>query len=243
MSQSTLIDHGARGAREVTKAELIAIEAPPATATWFPTPHHAVLDRVSETLDGAGFRIAKSQLLVSNHDQRFFGVLDLQSDIADGVSLSIGIRNSNDQSFPIGFCCGSRVFVCSNLSFHSEVIIARRHTKFGVDRYQEALTLAVQGLHQFQVNENQRIAQLQQRELTEEAAHSLILKAFLADIVSTRTLQPVIDEWQKPSYSEFEPRTAWSLHNAFTHVLKARQRTSPQRAALQAIQLNRLLAL
>jgi hypothetical protein len=32
--------------------------------------------------------------------------------LCPGVSLAVGIRNSWDQSFPLGFCAGARVFVC-----------------------------------------------------------------------------------------------------------------------------------
>jgi hypothetical protein len=30
----------------------------------------------------------------------------------------------------------------------------------------------------------------------------------------------VLKEWRQPSHAEFEPRTAWSLFNAFTETLK-----------------------
>ncbi len=30
----------------------------------------------------------------------------------------------------------------------------------------------------------------------------------------------VLTEWREPQHEEFEPRTAWSLHNAYTEVAK-----------------------
>jgi hypothetical protein len=60
---------------------------------------------------------------LARKDARFFATLDLENEVCDGVRLAVGIRNSFDKSFPIGFCCGERVMVCDNLSFGSEVII------------------------------------------------------------------------------------------------------------------------
>lgn len=241
MSESVLLDHSARGAHDVTLDQLGDYPAPKPTETWFPISHRRVLHRVEETLDAAGFRIGERKLIVSHGGDRFFGVLDLRSQLADGVSLSIGVRNSVDKSFPIGFCCGSRVFVCSNLAFRSEVVIARRHTRFGEERFTEATALAVEGLHHFQAQEHERIAQLQQWELPEEAANSVLLRSFETGIVSSRLLPEVIREWRSPSYEAFRPRNAWSMLNCFTHVLKGRQESNPQQAALLTMKLHRLL--
>jgi ribosomal protein L9 len=68
-----------------------------ATKTWYPVRHRDVLTCVEETLDKSGFQIRKSQLSVSNNNHRFFGVLDIEAPLADGVTLSVGVRNSNDR--------------------------------------------------------------------------------------------------------------------------------------------------
>ena len=81
---------------------------------------------------------------MSNNNHRFFGVLDIEAPLAEGVTLSVGVRNSNDKSFPIGFCEGNRTFVCDNVAFSSEVVITKRHTRFGNDRYQEGVAAAIE---------------------------------------------------------------------------------------------------
>ncbi|MCA9085867.1 MAG: hypothetical protein KDA81_17530, partial [Planctomycetaceae bacterium] len=108
-----------------------------------------MLNCVEETLDHAGFQVRRSQLSVSNNNHRFFGVLDIHTPLAEGVSLSVGVRNSNDKSFPIGFCVGNRTFVCDNLAFSSEVVISKRHTRFGNDRYQEGVAAAIERLNEY----------------------------------------------------------------------------------------------
>lgn len=242
MSQSVLMDHGARGARIVTEEELGDFPAPLPTATHFPIAHCSVLCRVEELLDAASFHVDRKTLMISHGGDRFFGTLDLSTSIANGVTLSVGIRSSYDKTFPIGACFGSRVFVCSNLAFHSEVTIARRHTRFGERRYIEATALALQGLRQFEAQESERISAMKERELGTAEADSLLLRAYETNLVSTPLLPKLIAEWREPSYEEFKPRTAWSLFNCFTHVLKDRQRSNPQRTALKTMQLHRFLS-
>jgi hypothetical protein len=239
MIQGNLVLH--RGAREVDVEELDRVPCPPATETWFPVKHSVVLDRVSETLTGAGFGIESMQLSLARDNARFFGTLTLKNRLNDDACLAVGVRNSIDKSFPIGLVCGSRVFVCDNLAFSSEIVIARRHTRFGELRFNEAVSQAVLGLHEYQVSAERRISQLQNWELSPLEADSLLLRSFETGIVSSRMLPAVIAAWRKPDHLEFQPRTGWSLLNAYTGVLKDRQKSSPQEAALQTIQLQRLL--
>jgi len=229
------------GAREISHGDLALIEAPPPTETWFPLKHADVLDTVCQTLDGAGFGVDSMQLSVARDNARFFGTLRLTNRINDIASIAVGIRNSVDKSFPIGFCVGTRVFVCDNLAFHSEIVIARKHTRFGQTRFNEAVSQAVLGLHQYQAAEQNRISRLQDWELSEDEANSLILKSFEEGLVSTRLLPAVIREWRNPPIVDFAPRTGWSLLNCFTSALKDRQRANPQEAALTTIRLQRLL--
>jgi hypothetical protein len=101
------------GGKLVTLDELRAFKAPPPEGRWCPVAHGNVRDRVVETLRAAGYQIRKEQLAVAREGKRFFGVLDLTTPIAEGeVTLAVGIRNSVDKSFPLGFCAGSRVFIC-----------------------------------------------------------------------------------------------------------------------------------
>jgi hypothetical protein len=39
----------------------------------------------------------------------------------------------------------------------------------------------------------------------------------------------VVDQWHVPNHPEFKPRTAWSMFNAFTEVLKGNLNELPKR--------------
>ena len=230
-----------RGARIVERDELDTVDPPPATATWYPLKHAAVLDRVKTTLDSAGFSVTREAFALTADNHRFFGTLDLRSEISGGVTLSVGVRNSTDKSLPIGLVAGTRVFVCDNLAFASEIVVVRKHTRFGERRFSDAIARAVSTLRQYQGTEGQRIEWMQQAEVGEDQANSLILQAYEKDIVGSRLLPSVIRHWRDPIHDEFRPRNVWSLFNAFTEVLKPRQRMQPSAAAHETIRLQRLL--
>ena len=235
----TLIRHC--GAREVTWGDLEQIPTPPATETWFPLAHSQVLGSVVQTLDAAGFGVQSMALAVTPDDARFFGTLQLKAEILPGVGLAVGVRNSTDKSLPIGFCCGQWVWVCDNLGFSSEVVITRKHTRFGESRFNEAIASAVAGLGQYREAEAKRIELLRTTELSADRANSLILQAFEGGIIGARLLPDVVQQWRQPKHPEFQERTAWSLLNAFTEVLKDRQQRQPSRAAHETITLQKLI--
>ncbi len=227
---SQLILH--RGASVVERADLDQVEAPPPTDTWFPLRHSQVLSTVEETLGDAGFVITRSNLALSQDKARFFGTLDLSTSIVEGVTMTVGVRNSTDKTFPIGLCAGNRVFVCDNLAFSAEIYVATKHTRFGQRRFHEGIATAVGSLQQYQQVEANRIVAYRERSVNETEAAACLLHAFERKILTTRTLQQVIDEWRKPVLDDFRPRTAWSLFNAFTNALKDRQSNPAQFAAL-----------
>jgi hypothetical protein len=232
---STLILHA--GAREVSRNALALVAVPDATETWFPVGHAAVADAVENQLGAAGFEITKARYGLSANDAQMFATLDLRSELANDVALSVGVRNSINKSLPLGFVAGSRVFCCDNLSFQSELMVARKHTRHGEGRFIEAISLAVQSLSQFQATEAARIEDMRGRVIGDQLAESMILRAFEAGVISVRQLPDVIKEWRTPSFGEFSNRSAWSLYNAFTTVMGPRARSNPQQFAAATIQL------
>lgn len=237
--KATLILHC--GGREVTREQLDKVEAPPATASWHPVKHAVVIDTVSKALGDSGFVIRKARYGLARDDHRFFGTLDLASELVAGVTLAVGVRNSTDKSFPLGFCAGSRTLVCDNSAFSSELLVKRKHTVNGRVRFVEAIARAVGSLKQFQAQETERIKRLACRLVTNEVAESYMLRAFEAGIVSHLLLPAVLKEWRTPSHDAFRPRTGWSLFNAFTTALGPRAKSNPQRHAALTMRLGALL--
>ena len=239
MHLSNLVLHA--GGKLVTLDQLREYRAPPPEGRWHPIAHDTVLDTVKETLGEAGYEVKREKLALNERGTRFFGTLDLATPIATGVSLAVGIRNSTDKSFPLGFCGGSHVFVCDNLAFRADLLVKRKHTVNGARNFQAAIAQAVISLGEFKEMEAVRVKNMQERELSPDRADSLILRSYEKGIISALQLPLVLKEWREPSFEDFQPRTAWSLCNAFTSVLRARATSQPSRYAVQTIRLSSML--
>lgn len=229
------------GAREVTREELDRVATPEPTRTWKPIPHGTVIDVVERTLTSAGFSIESAKFGLIRGDARMFSTLTLASPLATGVSLAVGIRSSWDKSFPLGFIAGSRVFVCSNLAFRSDLLVSRKHTVNGRVRFEGAISQAVSTLAVFKEHEGSRIRRLQNFEVTDELAESVMLKAFEQKIVSHRILTRTIGLYREPGFDDFEQMTAWRLLNAFTGALNSRAKSNPQEHARTTMRVNGLI--
>ena len=239
MATSNLCLHA--GAGLVSLERLREYQAPPPEGRWYPIAHATVLDTVKDTLGEAGYRVQAEKLAVSREGARFFGTLDLATPVASGVALAVGIRNSTDKSFPLGFCAGNRVFVCDDLAFRSELLVRRKHTLNGARNFSAAIAQAVMSLADFKTTEAARITAMMHTELRPELADSLILRSFEKGIISAPQLPRVLHEWREPSFEEFRPRTVWSLFNAFTTVLRDRAIRQPTQFAVQTMRLNAVL--
>lgn len=239
MADSNLVLH--RGAKPVTPEELERYAAPPPEGRWVPLAHGRVLDVVTRTLGEAGYAVERQKLGVLRDGSRFFGTLDLKSPVAEGVSLAVGVRNSVDKSFPLGFCAGSRVFVCDNLAFSSELLVRRKHTLHGERDFVRRIAEAVGSLPAFQEQEALRIERMRNAELDDDRADALILRGFERGMVQHRELAKVLQQWRNPPFEEFRPRTAWALLNAFTGAMKGRGEKQPQSYAVQTMRLYALL--
>jgi len=229
-----------RSAVKIAREDLLLIPAPTGTRTWFPVPHGDVVAETETRLNESGFEIRRAQYSVTGDRMRMFATLDLASTVAPGVSLAVGIRNSNDRAFPISFAVGNRVFVCDNLSFSADVVVTRKHTRFGALRFNQALSVAVQQIGEYRQTERERISLMQSHEISDDVANSLILQSFETGILGARSLAEVIAEYRAPRHAEFSPRTVWSLLNAYTETLKPRM-ARPGEYAAQTIRLQGLL--
>ena len=122
------------------------------------------------------------------------------------------------------------------------IVVSKRHTRFGQDRYLEGLARAVAALDQYRESAACWIGQMQESQLSEDAANSYLLQAYETGIIGLRLLPLVIQEWRSPTFEEYQPRTAYSLFNCFTDVLRrTRQVRYPAESALATMRLSKLL--
>lgn len=242
MSKSTMVLHA--GGELVTLEKVKSVSAPAATKSWFPVKHIDVLERTQETLAGAGYSIEKATYALSHEDNRFFCTMDLTSPLMVGVALAVGVRNSTDKTFPLGFCAGSRVFICDNLAFSADLLVKRKHTRHGERDFGNRIADAVSQLALFRKEEERKLKAMCATEMTDDEALATMVRAVEKQVISGQTIPKVLAEWRTPTfdYGTGDRPTAWKLFNCFTTVLGDYARKNPSEHAGMTIRLNNLLA-
>ena len=212
----TLCSYG----NKLTREELTRVVTPAATATHKPIPHIAVVEKLIEALSFRQIGVVREEYAVSADGMKMFGVMDLSSGF-DGCRFAIGLRNSHDKSFRLSCTVGLRVFVCENLAFHGEYtpVLAKHSKHFSLE---DSLAIGVDRMQRNFGPLKQQVDTWQSQQLSTAAAKLLIYQAFIEDESGfpKHLARRVHDLYFQPVHEEFQPRTMWSLSNAFTSAFK-----------------------
>ncbi len=218
------------GGRAVNREEVMDVTTPWPTDTWTPIAHIALIAHVEQTIQANGLVIGAQAHSLSHDGARYFGLMEIQrSEFDQDYCWVLGIRNSHDKTFPAGIVAGAQIFVCDNLSFSGEVKLARKHTRFITRDLPRLTQSAVGRLMDHWYHQDTRFAAYQQTDIDDRTAHDLVVRACDVGVVPNRTIPAVLHEWREPRHEEFQPRTVWSLFNAFTEALKGNLIELPRR--------------
>ena len=217
----------------VTRDQLALIPAPEPTATWRPIPHIDLIETLDRVLRANQIAIQEEKFALRRDGSTLFGVLQLAyQDFPDGCA-AMGLRTSNDRSMSIQICAGVSVFVCDNLVFRGDLIALNRKHTSGLN-LREEIAGAVLRFQDHFGRLTVEIDCLKRQELDPVQAKALMHDVFAQGLMPLRFLPEVSRAYFAPQLPEFEPRTAWSLHNAFTASAKAMPLTT-RFASTQAI--------
>jgi len=209
------------GASSVDRAAVKNVRTPIATHTWSPIPHLRFVEQVERSLRLSHLEIVNQAHALSHEGDRYFGLIQVEGGRSNrDYSLVLGLRNSHDKRFPAGLVAGAQVFVCDNLSFHGEVQLSRKHTRF-IGRDLPMLTQrAIGQLQEKWHHQEERIDRYMEYTIDDRDAHDLMVRAVDVGVCPVTTLPKVVQEWREPSHEVFRERTVWSLFNGFTEALK-----------------------
>ncbi|MBQ6471007.1 MAG: DUF932 domain-containing protein [Victivallales bacterium] len=202
----------------VDRETLALVPTPQPTTTWKPVPHIDVVEAVESAIADRGMHIESERFGLARDSQKMFGVLTISNHRNNPEwTRCIGIRNSHDQSFAAGICCGVSVLVCSNLCFGGEHVLKRRHTS-GIDLEVMASDAAAYIEDGFLALE-EHIEELHCRAIrSDDWARSFICKAAEFGTIPSCDILAVLREYQNPKHEVFRTCTQWSLLNAFTET-------------------------
>jgi hypothetical protein len=212
----TLLSYGGK----LTRDELAQVPTPGGTATHKPNPHIEVVVKLVETLGFRQIGVVREEYAVSSDGMRMFGVMDLTTGF-EGCRCALGLRNSHDKSFRLSCTAGVRVFVCQNLAFHGDFtpVLAKHSKNFSIE---DSFAIGVDRIQRNFEPLKRQIEEWQGRQLSTAVAKLIIYQAFIEDEleVPKHLARRIHDLYFHPQFEDFQPRTMWSLSNAFTSAFK-----------------------
>lgn len=240
-----------------TQAQAFSIPVPAKTRTYAPVANQEFFELLMQNAATRGLKLQSPQFGLARKMQRMFGCVEVvNSDcLKNEVSMMLGFRNSYDGSLSVGICFGSKVFVCSNMCFSGyagEDGVAGQFTKRHVGDVFEGIQSRIDdSLNQFDIFRTYQetfYKVLQNRNVDNQRAHDLIIRAARHGAINTTDIITVADEWawqrhapeektDREWYPNFMNNTAFSLFNMFTQVHKGFQKKNPLDANFRSIKL------
>jgi hypothetical protein len=228
------------GGWSATKADLAAVPVPDPTESYHPVPYGRFLEEVEMHIPRFGLKIEREDFALAREGNQMFGVLTCRNGRPDeSWSLAIGLRSSYDRSLAVGLVAGTRVFCCDNLAFSGEVQAARKHTRNVFRDLPDLIYRMLTNVSSMKSRIAEEVEAMRYRPVTEPEAHHLMVEGMKGGVVAASQLPKVLDAWEKPRHEEFAPRTAWSLYNAFTEVLRGQSPRAQMEGSLRLSSLFR----
>jgi len=213
-----------RGGWESTKADLASVPVPESTGSYVPVPYTRFVEEVELHVPRFGLTITEERFALARDGAQMFGVLSCTNGNGSGkdYALAIGLRNSLDRSIAVGMTAGVHVLVCENLAFSGEVSMQRKHTANVFRDLPDLIYRMLSKVSTMRKRQETEIEAMKARELAPPEAHHLMVEVIRARALPASQLPKVLAAWDEPVHPEFQPRTAWSLYNAFTDLAKSR---------------------
>lgn len=195
---------------------------------WKPVNHGELVDTLFEEVERAGLRCAEHAWGVNDAGTDLFGSVVFERPggrvLPEGTALSLALRHSNAGRYALTFGFGGRVLVCSNGLLVAEHTVSRKHTTNV--RLEEPIREGLERLLEGTERTASFVARLRATRVNKRLADRILVEAARTDVLPWSKLGKVDALWRDNPEPTFRPRTAWSLYNCFTEVLK---QTGPAR--------------
>jgi hypothetical protein len=216
--EATLI--ASRGTKLYTREQLTQFPVPEATRTFKPVSHAELVRAIIECLGFRHLHVVKDEYAVSDDGHKMFGVMEVDVEWSN-LRFAIALRNGNDRSMRLAVTCGYRVFCCSNMSFYGQYhpLLAKHSHGFNLI---EAVSVGVDRIQRNFDPLRRQIETWMNTDLSDDDARLILYKAFIERglPLPAKLLREAHQHYFEPEYEEFQPRTLYSLSNAFTSAFK-----------------------
>lgn len=210
-----------KGAFASTIEEIQAVQVPNNTDTYEAIPHIDIIDMIMDCSDRNNLPVKSAQYGMTKDGNRMFGVINFDIGSVEGMSWSMGFRNSYDKSMAAGICAGQKVFVCDNMAFSGEFNVTRKHIPGNdfIVEVRESFASLPANLEQI----GESITAMKSQVIEPDYAKLFIFEAVQRGYIPASQLTEVWKEYTQPRHEEFIDPTKHNLLMAFTENAKERR--------------------
>jgi len=190
---------------------------------WLPVQHGQLAAAVSDCARSRSYPVRDERWYLCRRKQGLIGVMYMGkppegASAPSGVELCFGIRHSNDGYWAMTVVVGANVIVCGNGLITGEYVVSRKHTTHadipdlvtrGFDLWREKLP-----------GVNRLVERFRSIPVEDSDERRIVVEAGRRGIFPWKDIGKIDEFWRRPEQNEFEPRTAWSLLNAFTATVR-----------------------
>lgn len=232
--------------KTISEKELGTLPVPKAVGRHVPLGHSTTYEMVKSAVRTAGYSILDRTIGLTDSGDRMFAMMLVASDsmltpkarkakpltrnpnsLEGDFGQIIALRSSYDKSMAQTLLAGSQVMVCSNLNFYAEHIVKALNTKNAATALDERLAPAMELVATSLAKQDAFINELKSIEIDDAYANDVMVRAAWDKHITWMDIPAVASAYYEPEHEAFEPRTSWSLFNAFTTAQTPLLRISP----------------
>lgn len=208
------------GASHATREQVLAVEVPEHTKTWFPLGYKRMLEITESAAKRHHLELRKEAFGLSKDGGQFFGLLQYDSGHPD-LYMAQGLRGSIDMSMANAGASGAGVFVCDNMAFNADGLkILRRNTRYVEQDFEELIEMQFNQATGLFEQLKQSFEIYKQVEVDKDTGFEMLGLMMGRKLLSPTQATIAFDDWTTPRHVEFADPTMYSLYNCVTEALK-----------------------
>lgn len=212
---TTLID-------DLEQLDQFDVYALPSSPTYRSFTHYESASIVRELITDQGMAITDQVFAISKSYHQMYGTFTLATTAKSDNNLksTIIIRNSIDKSMSFKVAIGAVNMICEN-GIMSSSIFADKSSKHSLkaDPYKIASEVITNYLPTFE-KLNHQLDTLKSEYLTDYEGRKQLMKCCRLACFNPADIMQVWDEYNNPSFEQFNEKTSYNLLMAITHQLK-----------------------
>lgn len=210
----------AKGVKQISREQAIAIPVPESTRSYCPISNVEIIKTALESLDREGFSLKSEFHKCDGSLSKFVGGFIIHGGSKD-MDIMFGYKNSYDKSMSAGFAVGANIMICSNSVVTGEISMKRKHTGDGNIDITNGISEGLLRLGDNFIHLEKLLNRMKEIEISRRTCCELVGRLYLEEeIITLQQLSIIKRELSNESFDYNVENSLYNLYQATTHSLK-----------------------